>query len=799
MMHRHEAGYMEVKTNNARLEESFDLDKFLFVLRRSILWIIMFLILGVSVAYLVVRYTKPLYESSAVVKLNFKSEAKTLGLVATDQFESSLEDISGEIELIQSKLFLSRVCEALRYNVSYFVYGTYLVDERYENAPFIVSYKIHNTAFYDRKIDLEIKDENSFELAFSQNGSRVIKEYQFGQEITNDDFNLLIEKSDNFSRESIAKYYFTINSEEALIRSLEENLTVVPENIRAKTIKISFTDYNRFKARDFVKTISELYLEYTTETKSQTIIQKINFLDEQISDAEDKLQEFDEYFENFTIENKTVSLEADLSNTIEVLNVLDTQRYALQEKIQAVGTLVSRLESDSPENLNPLLLNKLPNYIVEATEDYQILIEERNKRLNSYNEASSIIARIDDQLKLAKENVMEVLDQYDQQLSEQLGDISNRRNQLEQNFAQLPSMGTQYNKTKRLYQQREEFLSELRQAKMELEITKAGTVTEFVILSPASLPGVPIKPQKLMIYGVGLVFAIVISVIFILLRYLLHNKITSVKELERLTDIPILGAIPSYNDTRLEHTKLVVNEGSRKPLSEALRSIRTNMEFINKNGAKVICTTSTVSGEGKTFVATNYGAILAMSGKKVCIVDVDMRKPKVLKALDIKESEHGVSTYLIGKSKVSDCVHKTDVEGLSVLGTGPTPPNPSELILSEKFDQLLEELKKEFDSVILDTPPVGLVTDGILVMRKSDVQLYIVRSDFSKRAFIQTLKNVQSINDFKNLALILNGLGPRSGYGYGYGYGYGVYSRESRKYFETTPNKKIASILRSLF
>jgi capsular exopolysaccharide synthesis family protein len=781
--------------------DPFDLDKFFYIFRKSILYIIAFITIGVAVAYLVVRYTKPLYESEAIIKLNFESEANTLGLVANDPFQRDLNDISGEIELIKSKLFLNQVVENINYPVAYYAYGTYLTDERYSNNPFEVSFKVKNTAIYNQAIDVNLTNDKTYVLKYALGGEDIIEEYSFGEEISNQDFNLLIEKTDFFNQDVYGRYFFRINSFEALIAYFEQNLTIQPENFNAKTIKISLTDYNRYKARDFVNIISNLYLEYSTETKNQALKQKIEFLDRQIKSTESRISEFEEYFENFTIENKTVSLQQDLSRTIELLNALDSQQFRLQEHYSTAEVVKDRIQKEGDLRLNPFILELLPGYISEALEDYEKLVKERSLKLTAYNENTSVIRRIDDQLIKTRTDVLELMLQYSANLKDQIQEIKQRRNSLERNFVELPSMGTEYNKNRRLYEQREEFLLSLRRSKMELEITQAGTVTDFLILSSASLPSTPIKPQKLLILGVGLVGGLILSLFFVAIRYLLHNKITSVRELERLTSVPIIGSVPKYNRSKLPQTKLIIDQNARSLISEALRTIRTNMEFILPGkDTHLMTVTSTISGEGKTFVAVNLGAIIASGGQKVCIVDLDMRKPKVHLAFGVDASNHGVSTILIGRTTIEDSIRTSDIENLDYLGAGATPPNPSELILGDQFEKLLEQLKKKYDLVILDTPPVGLVTDGVLAMKKSDLQLYIMKSDYSKRAFVRTVQDLQRINHFPNMAILLNGTKNQStGYSYSYGYGYGYGYGTGGGYYDEPKSNKMITFLRSLF
>lgn len=768
--------------------ESFDLERFWYVLKSSKFWIAGLIILTTALSYIYVRYTKPLYNSESTIKLHFESEANVLGLVEVNAQE--LNEISGEIELIKSKLFLSRVAKASGIDISYHVYGRYLTDERYANSPFVVSYKIYNNDFYNTPFDIVFDGDDKFVLSYNKGGEKISQSYAFGQDIKTKDFNLLIQPTNLFRSGDGNKYFFIIHSEDALVNTLQESLEVVPENFNAKTIKISFSDHNRQKARDLVDLIDSLYLSYTREVKNLAIEQKITFLDNQIGNTESKLSQYENYFEQFTIENRTTNLSDDLSKTIGHLTALDSQRYILKKRIGDLKIIQTQVSDKGAIVFNPLFIEQLPETVVESVEEYSTLQQERELKSASYNETSYVIEQIDIQLDKSKKLLDELLSTYDQTLKDQLLQINRRRSMLEGNLSKMPSMGTEYGKNRRLYDIQEEFMLALQTSKMELEITRAGTVTKNVILAPASNPQKPVKPQKALIIGAGFMVGLVLSVVFLLIRYLIHNKIAGVRELEKLVKVPVLGAVPRNKNGQLEHTSLVIEKDAKTSLSEALRTIRTNMDFIySKQGSKTISVTSTISGEGKTFVAANLGAIMAMAGQKVCVVDIDMRKPKVHLAFGGVGGQHGVSTILSGKSKVQESTQKTPIDKLSFISAGPVPPNPSELLLQSAFTDMLEELSQLFDVVILDTPPVGLVTDGRLIMKHCDIQLYIIRADYSKRSFVKVLNDLHSGGQYSNLTAILNSAGSTSEYGYGYGY----YTDDG------SASEKVASGIKSLF
>ena len=723
-----------------------------------------FLATTVISAYLYVRYTPPTYESFSVIKLNFDSEASVLDISSPIKQEG---EIAGEIELLKSRLFFSKVVEAVAMDVSYYRYGRLMDSERFENNPFKVSYKVKNQNYNNRPIDIELIDAQSFTLMYGE----FSQTFKFEEEIVLPEFNLFVTKTSHFNQSTIGRYYFIINTSTALIEYLVSRIQVVPESPTAKTLKISLQAYDKGKAQTLIHTIDSVYEIYTREAKNKTLEQKIDFLDNRIEATESILQQYEEYFENFTIENRSTNLGTDLNRTIARLEVLDSSHFNLRALESDIEILKKQLESEEPLPLNEIFVQKFPDGVTTLLKTYQENVQDRSIKRSSYSENTFIIQQLNDEISLIKKRLLAAVNSYHENIGTQIGNVVARKNALEGSINQLPALETEYSKNRRFYSQQEEFMFSLRQAKMETEITRAGMVTDIQVLSPASYPSQPVKPQKALIYGLGFVSGLMSSVLFVLIRYLISNKITGLSELERLINVPILGSIPFYKEEKLANARLVIQKDSKSSLSESLRTIRTNMEFMNGTSDKhLISISSTVSGEGKTFVGVNLGGIIALSGQKVCVVDLDMRKPKIHMAFDKQDNSKGVSTMLSGKSKVLESLSSTPIENFYFMPAGPIPPNPSELLIGDLFYKLIDDLQKEFDVVILDTPPVGLVTDGILVMKKADLQLYVIRSGHSKRAYAKTIENLKKTNQFNKLTIIFNSLKRPGSYGYGYGY-----------------------------
>jgi capsular exopolysaccharide synthesis family protein len=340
-----------------------------------------------------------------------------------------------------------------------------------------------------------------------------------------------------------------------------------------------------------------------------------------------------------------------------------------------------------------------------------------------------------------KKDIIAVIGLNYKQVENRLRDFDNELKLLEQEYLLLPTREKELAQITRFSKINEKYYLMFIEKKAEFEIAKAGTIPNFQILAPANLPTVPLIPQKGSVYSTWIIIGVISGIGLIIVRYLLQDTIVTQKELESNSTAPVLGIIPVYSKEKLRIARLVVDKNPKSAISESLRSIRTNIDFFVPEKKKIISVTSTVAGEGKTFFAINLGGVLAMSNQKVIMLDMDMRKPKLHLAFDIS-NETGMSTLLIGRSELKECISKTSLENLDIISAGPVPPNPSELIMRPQLNDIFEELHKEYDIIIVDSPPVGLVTDGILIMQKADLPIYVVRSEYSKK---QYLKNINKL------------------------------------------------------
>lgn len=743
--------------------ERIDFNKLKIVVSNNWYWIALIFIAVNAAAALYIRYTKNIYESESSLKLDIKQDATDLGIknMVEDQ---SMNLLSGEIEIIQSKLFLNRVLDEANFEASFFSVGHVLNEELYRNAPSNIIYFSKNHSLYNSKITFREISLETFELTL-ENGEKVQGTYN--KLVSVADLNLILARNNNFKKGDEIGYFITIRSRDVLLNDISRNLTAEPLNFNANTVRISFRDYNPLKAQYVLSKIDTIYLQYSNEQKNLANKQKIDWVNRELGNIEKKMEDFEDYFEDFTLRNKTRDLDEDLRKTIEAMSEIDSQRFEHTRKLTELDKLIETVDSGQPV-ITIGMRKSIPERLLQELDALQELEGQQDKLKLSYKEVTFAYRETQQGIAVLKSKTRRQLEELRSHWIDEMKTLNQRKISLENTFAAIPDKNTEFSKNQRFYKLYEEFYLTLMQSKSEFEIAQAGSTPDFKILSPASLPTTPISPKKYMLAGVGLVASFVAIFFFVGTCYVLNNRITNLYELERIDMAPVLGAVPMSN--YLNGQALHILQHPKSMVSESIRTLRTNLDFFNvSSDKKTIAVSSTVSGEGKSFIAMNLGAVMALSDKKVILVDLDMRKAKVDIPFKSPDSSKGVSTILIGKNSWQDAVMSTPVKGFDYLPSGPHPPNPSELLLHGAFAALLVELKKHYDVIILDTPPVGLVTDGIMAMKQADVSLYVFRADYSKKEFLQNLKRIISINKFSNITTLLNAVTTR-GKTYGYGY-----------------------------
>ncbi len=767
----------------------FDPEKLRSVFFKSIPVVAVILMLSGVAAWLYLRYTPPLYESSSLLKLDVKKESNIFGFGGFDAYGDPGANLAGELELIQSNVIYDQVIKKPELRVSYFYQGKILSEEKYKSSPFDIQITDLSNNLFDKNISLKLAADSSFVLSYpSPEGKELSLKGKSGDHIETQELKARLTVTNHFKDGQVpGTFYFRVNSNSALLNYLASSLQAIVINPNARTIRVSFHDFNRFKAKDIVDAIDSVYLLETVNSKNLAADQTIEFLNYQLSITDDSLMIAEERIEKFIRENKQVKSERGLENTIDQISSLESEKFALRTDLQSLDTFKKSLASNEPG------VDFIPDISYVSNSSLQKFIEEYNQQKSKYSrisvsrkENTMAMQNIKRRMESLEKNLVRLIDKEIQSFQRKINSIDQRVAQYEQELRNLPQKEAEYTRLKRHSDLYEKFYLLMMDRKAQYGINKSGTIPDFRVLSQAAIPDYPVSPRRGLVYGGAMAGGFALSLMFLVISYLLSNKITSQNEVERLISAPVLGSVPQYVKGKMEFSKLVIGENPKSQISEAFRSIRTNMDFIiQKKSGKLISVTSTISGEGKTFVAVNLGGIIALTDQKVVILDLDLRKPKLHLAFETP-NDSGMSNLLIGKAKLDSCIHKSPIKGLDFITAGPIPPNPAELMLNENFDKILKDLSKQYDVVIVDTPPVGIVADAVMLMKKADLPIYVLRSGFSKKEFCKNINRIKQTFALDHLTVVLNASGPIRRYGYGNSrsFGYGYYEDEKKSFLQ---------------
>ena len=796
--------YKERITN---FSSEFELGLFLYILRKSVVWILLILFLSFLASLLYLRYTIPIYESSLILQIN---NSNTAGKVLKVENIYEVDDISANIELLRSKYLLNRAINSLPLEISYFNKGQFLTYELYNSSPFKITYKIADSSVLNRSFNLNFIGTDEVELSYFWKGEEYSSQHSIHGPIQTDwgemefsqlNFEAINQLQSEFNKQ---QFIFTVNGPEALSNVYQKRVKIDLLNKSAKTILISFEDGNPEKAANMVTAIAREFNKYDLEQKRRSSVKILTFIDNQLEIVYKRMRASEKSIKSFKKENKIPNIDEYSSIYLDDLNELDKQIIDIELELsilEEIENSLTKYEGDiDVYNLLPILVGtEFEMTISKLITRVQELLIEKEKVLYEVTPDNETIKSLDYRIEIQKKLLINSIYELRESLTSKKRNLMIKISQIETKFYSFPEKELEYAQMNRLFATDEKFFTLLLEKRTEYSISEAGFVPQNIVLEKAIKPSKPVSPKRNVTILSFILGGLSISLIGLVIKYLVHNDITSLNEITKHThaSIGILGIIPRYKK-EIPLSQLIVNENPKSLIAEAFRTIRSNLQFVSLGeGSKIMAITSTISGEGKTFIAINLAGIIAFSGKKVIILDLDMRRPKIHAGFGVK-NEKGMSTLLIAKDEIENCIHKSQQENLDFITAGPIPPNPSELIINGRIDLILADLKKIYDVIIIDNPPVGLVTDGISVIQKADYPIYIFRAEYSKKNFIQNVDRLFNEYKLERLSIILNGVdvNKRSyGYNYGYGYGYGyAYSSSYGAYYDDQHQKKKSNL-----
>lgn len=765
------------------LNQDFELETFLTVLKKNVIFVIIFFALAICGGYLYFRYTQPIFSSSSIIQI--KKENRTNEILGI----SSDVNMNPTIEIMRSEEFLKTVVKNLPLGISFFTEGAFLKSESYGSMPFRVEYEITNPKIYDNAIYYEQnKDGKSYDINIGEKGAvhnvpfstpTVLPE---GLTIT-----MSAPNSESYAERSSIKdkYYFVINSEKQILRDISKGLVIEALNNSAGTIRITYDCENAKKSADIANAIAEQFIEFDVMKSRESSMATIAYIDEKMADMVDELSTIENQLQRFRIANGITADDVKARNN----NLAETRITNLEQRIAEIDYEIETLKEVKEQiNSNPdinmyemmaLMSGQSSNaFLSSMLKSLQDLIAKRESMLFEVTESNHKIVVIDKQIESKKETIIDFIGSTITRLEKQKAGCENKENDIRNGILKKVSYDElEYSKLQRIYSANEAHYSKLLDRKIEILISQSGYVSTNLVLEKASVPGGAISPILSKTMTMAVLLALVLSVLFLLARYLFYNKILTSSDIIKYTDIPVIGEVVTSR-RKSEFSQAIVHKNARSHVTENFRKIRTNLDYYPlESKCRVIITTSTVPGEGKTFIAINTADIYAMSGKKVLLVDFDLRKPRLEKCLDL-DNEFGLSTILTNRKTWQECLHKDVVENMDVITSGPVTPIAAELLIGKNIDAFISEVRNEYDIVILDTPPLGIIHDAITLSKYADNFFYVMRSGISVKGYIEYINGIVEEHGLKNVSMILNGLPASKHSSYGYSkYGYSNYGK----------------------
>ncbi len=794
--------YQSYKQRLENFSNNLDVGLLIDIILKSKWWYLLFFSTTTIVVFLYLRYSERVYQSQSVIQIVSSDAHQILQLTNTNTENNN--KVAEAIEQIRSKTFLERIINLLNLQISYYNEGTFKNHELYKNSPYLVDVSIKKDVIYGKNIYVNF-DENmksgKIIIQISENNFITIP-FTINTWIKHDLLDFYIHLNEKRELRSIQqdlqhnqKTFFIIQSKDAVASNLQKKLEIKPLNDLAQTISISIKDVNPQKTSDIVNAIAEEYLNYDVERKSESSKSILNFINMQLSmvyeelrNSETKLNEFKKS-KNILTTNEHSALNASQS---QLYSSVQEQLLQIELNEKILDEILNNIQSQKNINLYQLIsLASGTSYeesIKNITNNFQKLLLEKENLLYQVTPNSEQIKIINYQIENQEKILIETIYDLKQKYRTQYKNLLERKNKVKSEVYPDNEDEIELTRLSRIYSINEKYYTLLLEKKTEYSISKAGFVSQNIILEK-TFSAQFVSPSKKSSITLGLLSTFLLSFLLVFYKYISNDTIYSLSNITKATNanVNILGLVPKYEKS-LEVSQLVVDKNSQSIIAEAFRSLRSNMQFIDhSNHPKIIALTSTISGEGKTFIAVNLAGILEFMGKKAIILDLDMRKPKIDKGFQLPNKK-GMSTVLSGIHSTEETIQQGPLPQLKIITAGPTPPNPSELILSPALDQTLSYLKKEYDFIIIDNPPIGLVSDATPILQKADIPIYVFRANYSKTNFVQIYDRLKNEHKISKLSVVLNGLEINKktySYNYGYGYGYGyVYGKQSNYYVD---------------
>ena len=778
-------------------EEQVNIQELLFRYLIHWPWFVVSIIICIACAWGYLRLTTPIYNISATVLIkdekkgggaSMSSDLEKMGL---EGFVSSSSNVDNEIEVLRSKSLAREVVNNLGLFVTYMDEDEFPSKELYHTSPVLVSLT-HQEA--DKlpgrmEINMILQPTGALGVQITVGEKEYRKQFDKLPAVFPTDEGTIAFFANNDTLSAVCPENITkerhitafINRPFSVLKEYVSSLSIAPTSKTTSVVVISLENTNTRRGRDYINKLLEMYNINANNDKNEVAQKTAEFIDERIGIIS-KLGSTEQDLENFKRSAGITDLSSEAQIALTGNAEYEKKRVENQTQINLVMDLQRYMKGNEYEVL-PSNIGLQDAASAGAIDRYNQMLVERKRLLRTSTENNPTIINLDTSIRAMRTNVQATLDATLKGLQITKEDLAREASRYSRRINDAPTQERQFVSIARQQEIKSGLYLMLLQKREENAITLAATANNAKIIDEALADDNPISPKKTIVYLAALVLGVGLPVGVIYLIGLTKFKIEGRADVEKLTSLPVVGDIPLADE---KTGSIAVFENQNNLMSETFRNVRTNLQFMLENGKNVILVTSTISGEGKSFISANLAISLSLLGKKVVIVGLDIRKPGLNKVFNIPKKEHGITQYLTNTTaNLMDFVQPSDInKNLFILPGGTVPPNPTELLARGGLEKAIETLKANFDYVILDTAPVGMVTDTLLIGRVADLSVYVCRADYTHKAEFTLINELAENNKLPNLCIAVNGLDLNSRkYGYYYGYGkYGKYYGYGKRY-----------------
>ena len=775
-------------------EEKTDFKAVLFKYTIHWPWFVACILLCLAGAWLYLRYTAPVYNISAsvIIKDNDKNSKSNTGIVDLEDlgFYSSINNFDNEVEILHSRTLIRKVIEELDLYINYAAEGSFHNIELYKSSPIKVwitpeeAQKLSMPAY----LNLSIQPGNKLNVKVSIGEQEYIKQFdKLPALLTTPSGTFSFTPKDSIDIKSEQKIIVTVSSPYNVANDYRKALSIEPTSKSTTIAQISVKSTHTQRGMDFINKLVEVYNRDANDDKNEVATKTAEFIDERIKIINGELGTTEQELETFKRDAGLTDLKSDAQLALSENSEYEKKRAENSTQLRLVQFLASYANNpDHAYEVLPVNVGLTDTGLTELINRYNEMLLERKRLLRSSQENNPVVVNLDASIRAMRSNVLTTINSVQRGLAITQADLERQAGKYAGRITNAPGQERQLVSISRQQEIKAGLYLMLLQKREENAITLASTANNARIVDEALADAIPVSPKGKMIYLVALILGVALPVAVIYIIELFKYKIEGRADVEKITSLPIVGDVP-FSENKSSEGAIVVHENQNDLMAETFRNVRTNVLYMMKSNEKVILVTSTTTGEGKTFIASNLAVSLALLGKKIVIVGLDIRKPGLNKAFQLSRKEQGISQFLANPehTDLMSLVQVSNINpNLSILPGGPIPPNPTELVARESLPQAIDILKKHFDYIILDTAPIGMVTDTLLISRVANASIYVCRADYTHKADYTLINELGEQKKLPNLCTIINGLDmKKKKYGYYYGYGkYGKYYGYGKKY-----------------